>query len=66
VSWRFEGGNTVIEVQAPMLHGLSPNGPAPYTRHDFEIALKSHHWLTQTDFNLGRRYRRRVKRRVAT
>jgi hypothetical protein len=49
-----------------MLHGLSPSGPAPYTGHDFEIALQGHHWLTQTDLNLDRRYRRRIERRVVT
>jgi len=48
-----------------MLHRLSPQGPAPYTGHDFEIALQGHHRLTQTDFNLDRRYRRRIERRVA-
>ncbi len=49
-----------------MLHCLSPKGPAPYTGHDFEIALQGQHWLTQTDFNLDRRYEWRIERRVAT
>ena len=49
-----------------MLHRLSPKGPAPYTGHDFEIALQGQHCLTQTDLNLERRYKRRIERRVAT
>ncbi len=49
-----------------MLHRLSPEEPAPYTGHDFEIALQGQHWLTQTDFNLDRRYEQRIERRVAT
>ena len=49
-----------------MLHRLSPKGPAPYTGPDFEIAVQGQHWLTQTDFNLDRRYERRIERRVAT
>jgi hypothetical protein len=49
-----------------MLHRLSPKGPAPYTGHDFEIALQGQHCLIQTDLNLKRRYDRRIERRVAT
>ena len=49
-----------------MLHRLSPKGPAPYTGHDFEIALQGQHCLIQTDLNLERRYERRIERRVAT
>lgn len=49
-----------------MLRDLSPKGPVRYTRHDFEIALQGQHWLTQTDFDLERRYKRRIERRVGT
>ncbi len=49
-----------------MLHRLSPKGPAPYTGHDFEIALQGQHCLIQTDLNPERRYDRRIERRVAT
>jgi hypothetical protein len=53
-------------VQALMLHGLLPNSPTASSGHEFEIVLQGHHWLAQTDFNLGWRYRQCVERRVAS